>query len=231
MENRNQQNIEQWLKDHMLYLKPIAEWKPDTDRALDRLHALDTHSRTRQRRNLWLTAGCCSVAIALSALPSTRSAARAAFNKIFVWQVEGRLNNAPDFQLEDIAGGKIKAAELKGKVSVVDFWATWCEPCIAEIPEFNQLHEQYPNVQVIGIAVMSLHETIKPKVEETGMKYTVLVGNDDVTDGFGGLIGFPTTFVVTKDWKIYKKYLGALPNKQDRIKEDIEKLLADGKSD
>ena len=54
----------------------------------------------------------------------------------------------------------------------------------------------------------------------------MLVGNDDVMDGFGGLVGFPTTFIVTKDWKIYKKYLGALPNKQERIKKDIEKLLA-----
>ena len=133
---------------------------------------------------------------------------------------------APDFDLENVAGGKIKAAELKGKVSVIDFWATWCEPCIAEIPKFNQLHEQYPNIQVIGITVMSPHDDIKPKVAETGMKYTVLVGNDDVMDGFGGLVGFPTTFIVTKDWKIYKKYLGALPNKQDRIKKDIEKLLA-----
>ena len=133
---------------------------------------------------------------------------------------------APDFDLENVAGGKTKAAELKGKVSIIDFWATWCEPCIAEIPKFNQLHEQYPNVQVIGITVMSPHDSIKPKVAETGMRYTVLVGNDDVADGFGGLIGFPTTFVVTKDWKIYKKYLGALPNKQDRIKKDIETLLA-----
>src|SRR3989440_10163889 len=133
---------------------------------------------------------------------------------------------APDFDLENVAGGKIKAAELKGKVSIIDFWATWCEPCIAEIPKFNQLHDQYPNVQIIGITVMSPREDIKPKVQEVGMKYTVLVGNDEVADGFGGLIGFPTTFVVTKDWKIYKKYLGALPNKQDRIRQDIETLLA-----
>jgi len=133
---------------------------------------------------------------------------------------------APDFELENVAGGKIKADDLKGKVSVIDFWATWCEPCIAEIPKFNQVYDQYPNVRIIGITVMSPREDIKPKVQEVGMKYTVLVGNDEVADGFGGLIGFPTTFVVTKDWKIYKKYLGALPNKQDRIRQDIEKLLA-----
>jgi hypothetical protein len=57
------------------------------------------------------------------------------------------------------------------------------------------------------------------------MKYTVLVGNDAVVDGFGGLVGFPTTFIVTKDWKIYKKYMGALPDKDVRIRKDIEKLL------
>ena len=97
---------------------------------------------------------------------------------------------APDFELENVAGGKTKAADLKGKVSIIDFWATWCEPCIAEIPKFNQLHDQYPNIQVIGITVMSPHDDIKPKVQEVGMKYTVLVGNDDVADGFGGLFLF-----------------------------------------
>jgi len=136
---------------------------------------------------------------------------------------------APDFELENIAGGKTKAADLKGKVLVVDFWATWCEPCISEIPKFNQMADEFKgkDVAVVGITVESKHDDIKPKVKETGMKYTVLVGNDSVVDGFGGLIGFPTTFVVTKDWKIYKKYMGALPDKNERIKKDIQKLLAE----
>jgi len=137
---------------------------------------------------------------------------------------------APEFELENIAGGKTAAGDLKGKVLVVDFWATWCEPCIAEIPKFNKMADEFKgkDVQIVGITVESAHDTIKPKVIETGMKYTVLVGNDKVVDGFGGLIGFPTTFVVTKDWKIYKKYMGALPDKDVRIKKDIEKLLAEG---
>lgn len=136
---------------------------------------------------------------------------------------------APDFELENIAGGKTKAADLKGKVLVLDFWATWCEPCISEIPKFNKMSDEFKgkNVEVVGITVESPHAEIKPKVKEFGMKYTVLVGNDTVVDGFGGLIGFPTTFVVTPDWKIYKKYMGALPDKDARIKKDIEKLLAD----
>src|SRR5262245_33445192 len=136
---------------------------------------------------------------------------------------------APDFALENIKGGKTTAADLKGKVLVVDFWATWCEPCIMEIPKFNKMADEYhgKDVEIVGITVESPHDSIKPKVQETGMKYTVLVGNDAVVDGFGGLIGFPTTFIVTKDWKIYKKYMGALPDKDARIKKDIEKLLAE----
>jgi thiol-disulfide isomerase/thioredoxin len=164
-----------------------------------------------------------ALAVALALIGCKNRPAESASEKAGPVQLKGP---APDFELDNVAGGKIKAADLRGKVSIIDFWATWCEPCIAEIPKFNQLQQEYPNVQVIGITVMSPPETIKPKVAETGMKYTVLVGNDDVMDGFGGLIGFPTTFVVTKDWKIYKKYLGALKNKQERIRKDIETLLA-----
>src|SRR5437667_3689488 len=87
---------------------------------------------------------------------------------------------APDFDLENVAGGKTKAAELKGKVLVIDFWATWCPPCIAEIPNFNNMADEFQgkDVQIVGIAVQSPHDEIKPMVKKTGMKYTALVGND-----------------------------------------------------
>ena len=67
---------------------------------------------------------------------------------------------------------------------------------------------------------------MKPKVEELKMKYPVVVGNDKVVEGFGGLIGFPTTFLVGKDGKIYKKYLGMTANKKEMIEKDIAALLA-----
>jgi cytochrome c biogenesis protein CcmG/thiol:disulfide interchange protein DsbE len=135
---------------------------------------------------------------------------------------------APDFDLENLRGGKTKSADLRGKVTVVDFWATWCEPCKAEIPHFNKLHDDYhgKDVQVLGIAIESPHNDIAPTMKSLGIKYMVLAGNDEVVDGFGGVIGYPTTYIVTRDWKIYKKYLGALPDKEDRIRKDIEKLLA-----
>jgi thiol-disulfide isomerase/thioredoxin len=133
----------------------------------------------------------------------------------------------PDFELENIAGGTTKSAELKGKVSVIDIWATWCEPCITEIPKFNRLYEEYKStdVRVVGITAVSPHADIAPKAKEYGIKYTVLVGDDPVVDAFGGIIGWPTTFVLTKDWTVYKKYIGALPDKEARIRKDIETLL------
>jgi len=136
----------------------------------------------------------------------------------------------PAFELENIAGGTTKSADLRGNVSVVDIWATWCEPCITEIPKFNHLFEEYRNkdVRVVGITAVSPHDDIAPKAKQYGMKYTILVGDDAVVDGFGGVVGWPTTFVLTKDWAIYKKYVGALPDKEARIKKDIDTLLKEG---
>ncbi|HEY2382811.1 MAG TPA: TlpA disulfide reductase family protein [Terriglobia bacterium] len=136
---------------------------------------------------------------------------------------------APDFVLENIRGGKLKSVDLKGKVAVIDFWATWCDPCKAEVPHYNKLKQDYQgkDVAVIGIAIESPYKDIAPTMKEVGINYTVLVGNDNVVDGFGGVIGYPTTYVVTKDWKIYKKYMGALSDKDARIRKDIDKLLAE----
>ena len=140
------------------------------------------------------------------------------------------MRTAPEFDLENVLGGRLKSADLKGKVVVVDFWATYCAPCKKEIPEYSTLGDKMKdkNVQIIGITVESGGaKDIAKVLPSFGARYPIALGNDDVSMKFGGYIGLPTTYVVGKDWKIYKKYMGALPDKDARIKQDIEKLLAE----
>jgi thiol-disulfide isomerase/thioredoxin len=134
----------------------------------------------------------------------------------------------PSFKLQNVAGGFMTNEDLKGKVAVVDLWATWCGPCIGEIPIFNQLYDAFQgkDVAIVGIAVDSPRRDIGSRVHQLGIKYPVLIGTDDALQAFARVVGFPTTVVIDKDGKIYKRYRGAVPGKKEKIKQDVETLLA-----
>src|SRR4051794_34863309 len=108
MENRNQ-NSTPSVNEMIERLQPQTNWVSQTDRALDRLHALQGQRRDRRRRNLVLAAGCCTVGLVFSVFTQSRSAAERMLNRIFIWQAEGRFDTAPDFALENIAGGSSRA--------------------------------------------------------------------------------------------------------------------------
>lgn len=110
---------------------------------------------------------------------------------------------------------------------VLDFWATWCEGCITEIPAFNRLEQKYGarGVKVIGMAVQSgWAKDIKKFARQYKMRYTILVGNDDTVSEYG-VISFPATYVIAPGWKLHKKYLGVSATKPADIQRDIETLL------
>ena len=135
------------------------------------------------------------------------------------------------FKLENVAGGFMTSEDLKGKVTVIDLWATWCELCVREIPSYNQLYDAFrsQDVAIVGIVVYSPRRDIPSKVRQLGIKYPVLIANDQTVDQtFGRLQGFPTTIVLSKEGKIYKRYMGTTAHKEDKIKQDIEHLLAEG---
>jgi thiol-disulfide isomerase/thioredoxin len=137
---------------------------------------------------------------------------------------------APEFSLKNVLGGETGSADLKGKVVVVDFWATWCAPCKVEIPEYNKLRAKLKDqgVEFLGVVFESGNsvEDIKPFVKEFQMQYPVVMGTDAVDAAFGGAVGYPTTFLVGKDWKIYRRFIGADSKKMQKLEKDIIDLLA-----
>lgn len=133
----------------------------------------------------------------------------------------------PEFSLPKLDGQTLRSEELKDNIVVLDFWATWCENCIGEIPAFNRLQEKYSShgVRVIGMAVQSGWATdIQKFAVQYKMRYPILVGNDDTVSDFG-VISFPATYVIAPGWKLYKKYSGSPQNKSADIERDIEALL------
>ena len=144
--------------------------------------------------------------------------------------VRSSLKPMVDLRLQSLDGKPVSTESLKGKIMVVDFWATWCGPCIAEIPEFNELHRKFAGkgVKVIGVALASGRPAeVRPYVDRFNMKYSVVAGDDDQTYDLN-IVGYPTTYLVTKDWKIYKVYMGSGKSKARQIEKDIEKLIASG---
>lgn len=137
---------------------------------------------------------------------------------LFVWKIVGLSmagsGAAPDFTLVNKDGQRVSLSDYRGKVVILDFWATWCPPCKAEIPGFVKLYNKYQNEDLAIIGV-SLDQTgwsdVRPFIQNYKMTYPVVLGNMDVSDAYGGIRSIPTTFVLDKTGAIQKKYVGYRP--------------------
>lgn len=116
---------------------------------------------------------------------------------------------APDFKLTALDGKPLTLAALQGKVVLLNFWATWCGPCRAEIPDLVALQERYNGrLQILGLNVDDEEGDIKQYVQETGINYPVAMTSNDVRIQFGGIPALPTSFVLDTEGRVVQKHVG-----------------------
>jgi peroxiredoxin len=118
---------------------------------------------------------------------------------------------APDFVLSQIGGQDLRISSYRGKVVLLDFWATWCYPCRQEIPHFVELQEKYRDrgLQIIGVSMDDSPEPVPAFVRQFHMNYPVVMGNAKIGELYGGLLGLPITFVLDREGRIVAKHVGA----------------------
>jgi thiol-disulfide isomerase/thioredoxin len=133
----------------------------------------------------------------------------------------------PDFSAKDFHGRQISSADLRGKVVLIDFWATWCQPCKKEMPGYQKLADRYgpSGFAVVGFKLDIMADTEEPRAfaRRLGIRYPLAVATDEVKNKFGGIEGLPTTFIYDRQGILRQKIIGF--EYTDVIETDLKPLL------
>jgi len=133
--------------------------------------------------------------------------------------------NAPDFTLSALQNIPLTLSQYKGKVIILDFWATWCKPCRLEIPGFIELYEKYreKGLMVIGVSLDRSERKVKQFARDFGINYPLVMGNRKLVQKYGGFRGIPTTFIIDQNGDIKNKFTGY--RSKDVFEKEINKYL------
>jgi cytochrome c biogenesis protein CcmG/thiol:disulfide interchange protein DsbE len=139
----------------------------------------------------------------------------------------GDRKSAPDFALKDISGAEVRLSGYRGRVVLLNFWASWCGPCNVEIPWFNEFENAYKErgFSVVGV---SLDEggwkTVKPYIEQMKLRYRIVIGDDSLARKYGGVDALPTTFLIDREGRIAASHIGLVG--KAACEKEIAQLLA-----
>ena len=186
-------------------------------------------------KSRWIIAGAAALALALLTLPVLRgggrerlapaaggTAERASGGQTCdVESGKGKL----DFVVSDMHKAPLKMADYKGKVVLLNFWATWCGPCKEEIPSFVELYDQYKEqgLVIVGVSIDDEPDTLRSFAQEWHMRYPIVLMQTDVEDSYGPFSGIPTSYLLARDGSICTKHIGPATKKQ--FEREIKALL------
>jgi len=181
----------------------------------------------------WVIAGAAALALALLTLPLLRGSRggeppKTASSGAAAPAAGGSCDQGRatfDFVLKNEMNQPVKLAEYKGKVVIVNFWATWCGPCKVEIPDFVKLYAEYKDkgLVIVGISIDDSAEQLQAFMREYKMNYPVVQMRPEVEDAWGPFYGYPTSFIVARDGSICTKHIG--PATKEQFESEIKALL------
>jgi peroxiredoxin len=222
-----------WVDEKLAVLQLHLEWQPDISRGLEQLRA----RQSNRRRRFWAGVAVLASAFIVVVLPQPRVFAHYCLDcTVSFWQnlsgstgtatkLETMRKPAPDFTLNDANGRPVQLASFKGRVVLLDFWATWCHGCKQEIPWFMEFEKKYKSqgFEAIGVSMDDDGwKSVRPFLEEKKLNYTIVVDNHGVGKLYG-VDAIPVTLLIDRGGKIASTCSGVVSKSDWRDK--IETLL------
>jgi len=239
MKANSQLNISRWVDGCMASLNPADEWQPNMGKALARLRSKRSIRSGRVRRLTWIALGAAAACIGFITLPVSEALAHRCLEcsvailqsfsasrpvQSMVKPVDER-KIAPDFDLRDASGKSVKLSDFKGKVVLLNFWATWCGGCKVEIPEFIEFQKKYKDrgFEVIGLSAdEDGWKVVKPFMEEKKINYSVVLCDDKICKVYG-VEAMPATLLIDREGRIAASHEGVL--NKEAGENEIEMLI------
>jgi peroxiredoxin len=218
MAKNNELQESGWVEEHLAQLDTAGDWQPDVTRARARLDQRHTREKAAGRKVTWAVMGVLAGCAGLLAFPAPREIAQrcvGACESLFLNRATMATvrpsETAPDFILEDASGANIRLSGYKGKVVLLNFWATWCPPCKAEIPWFEEFQRTYANQGLVVIGISTDEDgwkVVGPYMEASKINYRVVIGDNALAQKYGGVDSLPETLLIDREGSIAVRHVG-----------------------
>lgn len=247
MEKENEIQTAEWVDRELSALLSAAKLPaPDAGRGLERLRERRESHRRRKRHATWIMGFVLAATAGAMTFPRTRAYAHqcvqacvAETSRVGQYVLakfrpgeerqstkEADRREAPDFLLTDSSGRSLRLSGFRGKVVLLNFWATWCNPCRVEIPWFIDFQRRYGSRGFSAIGV-SLDDdgwnTVRPYTSKHGINYPIVLGGEQVAQAYGGLESLPTTLIIDRNGRVAATHVGLVS--KSVYEKDIESVL------